>query len=129
MSLSNRVERIERQVGGPAGDWVEIPYAEFSARQGIRVTQFLESVGIRARKCADPTDQRRGARGFEDCPAKRVLLEYVKQQEQRGAQQEEREPWWRWRNPYTSQARFFVRRDVYEGLPSLEAAEPERNTP
>jgi hypothetical protein len=94
------------------------------------MTQFLEAAGIPARKCGDPDAERRGARGFEDCEAKRRFLEGLKRsREERGPQEKSDPPWWRWENPRTSGARFFIRRAVCEGLPPLEAAEPERDTP
>lgn len=121
MTLSSRLDRIEQQVqrSDLEGDWVEIPYEEFRLRQAQRFFAGLEDF-VREHEDEGPPRQ---LLPEEEAEAERELSQLLRDRRRTAWEKEEANPSTKWENPYTPEARFLVRRDVYEKLPPLEPLE------
>jgi len=121
MTLLSRVERLEQAAGERDGDWVEIPYGEYRWQCAQHLLASLrDSAGEGERKA--PSQQRSPE---EEVEAGRRVTQLLEARLRAAREKERAHPSTKWVHPHSPRARFFVRRDVYEALPPLEAAEPK----
>ncbi len=112
--VENRIKQLESALltGRTGEDWVEIDYPEFDLRDAVRLDRLIETALTRANSTAEAAETTEiEAEG--DLKAALVAAD-------RDAVQD---PWWRWKDAYTPEARFFIKRELYEQLPSLPEAQ------